>query len=123
MWDAVAGLTRYVANNIISWLDIRALMSSRLIALDKNPGVHTIGIREVLRRILGKVMILITGVVVADVCGVDQLCSGLKAGLKGAVHGLCELYEKKSRDSFGILLVDARNAFNSVNRATALWNV
>ena len=37
---------------------------------------------------------------------------------------VCEmLCEKKSSDGFGILLVDARNAFNSVNRVTALWNV
>ena len=86
--DAVAGFTRYVANNIISWLDIRIFMSSRLIALDKNPGVHPIGIGEVLIRILGKLMILITGIDVEEVCSVDQLCSGLKVGIEGAVHGL-----------------------------------
>ena len=113
----------YVANNIINWLSIRAFMSSRLIALDKNPGVHPIGIGEVLIRILGKMMISITGIDVEEVCSVDQLCSGLKAGIEGAVHGLRELCEKKSSDGFGILLVDARNAFNSVNRVTALWNV
>ena len=37
--DAVAELVRYLANGIVEWAQIRALMSSRLIALDKCPGV------------------------------------------------------------------------------------
>ena len=57
-------------------------------------------------------MVLITGVDVEKFCGVDQLCSELKAGIQGGVHCLREL-EKKSSDGFGIFLVDA----------TVLWNV
>ena len=37
--DAVAELVRYLANGIVEWAQIRALMSIRLIALDKYPGV------------------------------------------------------------------------------------
>ena len=54
---SVAGLTLQ-ANNVMKWPKIHALMASQLIALAKTPGVH--GIREVLRRILGKVMVLVT---------------------------------------------------------------
>jgi len=37
--DAVAMLSRHLANRIVEWESIRTLMSSRLIALDKCPGV------------------------------------------------------------------------------------
>ena len=37
--DAIAELARHLANSIVEWSDIRAVMSSRLIALDKCPGV------------------------------------------------------------------------------------
>ena len=57
-----------------------------------------------------------------DVCGVTQLCSGLRAGMEGAIHAVCELFDRHSDDGWGVLLVDAKNAFNSVNRVAALWN-
>ena len=57
-----------------------------------------------------------------DVCGVAQLCSGLRAGMEGAIHAVRELFDLHSDDGWGVLLVDARNAFNSVNRVAALWN-
>ena len=56
-------------------------MASRLIALDECPGVHPIGIGEALRRILCKVVALASRGDLEDVCGVAQLCSGLRAGI------------------------------------------
>ena len=110
--DAVAELARHLANSIVEWSDIRALMSSRLIALDKCPGVRPIAIGEIPRRILCKVIAMATRDDVTDLCGVDQLCSGLKCGIEGSVHAMRELYEEKHSDGWGLLLVDARNAFN-----------
>ena len=77
--DKIASLARWLANNIIDWKNINALMASRLIALDKAPGFG-----EVLRHILGKLMVLVTGPDVEEVCGIDQLSSGITAGIEGA---------------------------------------
>ena len=58
--DAVAELSRRLANSIVEWSDIRALMSSRLAALDNCPGVRPIAIGEIPRCILCKVIAMAT---------------------------------------------------------------
>ena len=57
-----------------------------------------------------------------EVCGIDRLCSGLRSGLEGAIHAVRELFDEHCNSGWGLLLVDATNAFNSVNRVAALWN-
>ena len=42
---------------------------------------------------LGRQWTLATGMDVEEVCGTDQLCSGIKAGIEGAVHTMCELFD------------------------------
>lgn len=46
----------------------------------------------------------------------------LRGGIEGAIHAVRELFEDKAEDGYGVLMVDARNAFNSVNRVVGLWN-
>ena len=123
--DAVAALARRLANSVVPWDDIRALISNRLIALDKCPGVHPIGIGESLRRIIGKAICSATCLDLAVVCGTDQLCGGMKCGIEGAVHVVADLFEDNHSlpTGRGVLLVDASNAFNSLNRAALLGDV
>ena len=82
-----------------------------------------IAIGEEPRRILCKVLALATGSDAVDLCGVSQVCSGLKAGIERSVHAIRVLYEEHCGNGWRLLLVDAKNAFNSLNRAAALWNV
>ncbi|KAL5484235.1 hypothetical protein EMCRGX_G020696 [Ephydatia muelleri] len=62
--DAVAELARHLANSIVEW------------------------------RILRKVIVMATRDDITDLCGVDQLCSGLKCGIEGSTKSEA-LYSKE----------------------------
>ena len=50
-----------------------------------------------------------------------QVSTGLKGGAEAAIHAMKEIFEDESTDA--IILVDASNAFNRLNRKAALHNV
>ncbi|KAF6202525.1 hypothetical protein GE061_002921 [Apolygus lucorum] len=120
---AEAALANKLNNEDVPWESIKALMASRLVALDKCPGVRCIGTGECLKRILGKCMAEITAEEVTEACKESQLCAGLSAGIEGAIHALSSMFTEKAvpNSHLGLLLIDAKNAFNSVNRGMALW--
>jgi hypothetical protein len=52
---------------------------------------------------------------------VDQLCTGLEAGIEGVIHAIGLLWQSHSaKEEWGFLLVDAKNAFNKGNRMVML---
>ena len=120
--DAVASLSRTMANDFVLWKSFKALLANRLIALNKNPGVRPIGIGETLRRIIGKAICYVTRDDVEMVCGSDQLCAGVKMGIEAAFHAVHDLFERNTNSDWGLLTIDASNAFNSLNRVALLWN-
>jgi len=63
----------------------------------------------------------VTGEEVQRAVGSLQLCAGQPAGVEAAIHAMREFLAQDDND--GILLIDADNAFNRVNRAVALWNI
>ena len=50
-----------------------------------------------------------------------QLCAGQLSGCEAAVHSMRQLFS--SPDVEGVILVDAMNAFNSLNHQAALYNI
>ena len=93
-----------------SYSNIEVLQSC--VVLYKCPGVHPIGVGEALRHILCKVVALVTRADLEDMCGVVCLCSGLRAGMEGAIHAASEPFDLHSDGSLGVSLVDAGNTFN-----------
>ena len=92
-----------------------------LIALNKCPGVRPIGVREVMRRIIARAVLSIVKLDVLEAAGSLQLCAGQDAGNEAAVHAMRAVYLNDSTEA--VLLVDASNAFNCLNRQVALHNI
>ena len=100
---------------------LSALLACRLIALDKCPGVRPIGICETARRIISKAVLQVTRANLQEAAGSLQLCAGQIAGIEAAVHAMKEAFLKEETEA--VLLADASNAFNSLNREAALHNI
>jgi len=119
---AIARMTRELCSQDINDHEsIEALLAWTLIPLDKNPGVRPIGIGEVLRRIIGKVVIYTMKKDVTESAGSLQLCAGQDSGCESAIHGMVDIWNDINTE--GVLQVDASNAFNSINRNVLLHNI
>ena len=118
---AVAGVARRLATEHVDPLGLSALLNNRLVPLDKNPGVRPIGIGETLRRIISKSVMTVLKKDIMHAAGVAQVCAGHPAGCEAAIHALRSVFT--ALDTEAVLLVDADNAFNRLNRAAALQNV
>lgn len=122
--QAIADVAKVSCSEDVNPDCLTEFIACRLIPLDKgdtkegNPGVRLIGDGEVLRRLIGK---LVIGVIKEDIitaAGPLQTCSGLKAGIESAIHAMGKVSEDD--DTEAILLVDAENVFNNLDRKTLL---
>ena len=97
-------------------------MACRLITLDKGDGsVRPIGVGEVFQRIKAKCVIQITKPDILDATESLQVSAGQKSGSEAAVHAMNSMFSADETDA--VLLIDATNAFNMLNRAAALHNI
>jgi hypothetical protein len=121
---AVADFVDWLANEFPPWAAYRATMACLLFGLDKDPGVRPVGAGETWRRLFAKVVLRIAGGEAKEACGIDQLCAGLEAGIEGGIHAINQLWrEFAGHEDWGFLLVDAKNAFNELNRIVMLWTI
>ena len=93
----------------------------RLIALDKCPGVRPIGVCETVCRIIGKSILSTIETDIQEAAGTLQLCAGQEAGCEAAIHAMQQIFKDEHTEA--VLLVDASNAFNNLNRQAALHNI
>jgi len=92
---------------------LTAFVACQLIHLDKQPGVCPIGIGEVPHRIIAKAVLQLVDLNIWEACGSLQVCAGCEGSCEAAVHAVRQLFQDPG--SHTVLLVDASNAFNSVN--------
>ena len=95
-------------------------LASRLIPLDKCPGVCPIGIGDLPRRIVSEAVLYAIGDDIVSAAGPLQTCAGHEAGSEAAVHAIKELFRAVTSEA--ALLVDA-SKFNCINRQAALHNI
>ena len=118
---ALVSFARKTCREEIADNSLEAYLACRLVPLDKNPGLRPIGVGEVLRRVIGKSIMYVAKKDVINSCSDIQMCSGRESGCEAAIHAMKEAYD--SVDSECVLLVDAANAFNSLNRKATLHNI
>ena len=99
---------------------LAAFLACRLIPLDKQPGVRPIGIGEVLRPVIGKIVMKLLRKDILKATGSLQLCAGQDAGSEAVIHAVYGMFNEDSSEA--VLMVDALNTFNSTNREAFLHN-
>jgi hypothetical protein len=73
------------------------------------------------RRIIAKAVLSVVKPDIQEASGCLQMCGGQISGIEAAVHAVRTAFD--SYDTEAVLLVDATNAFNSLNRQVALHNI
>ena len=117
--NAIACLTKKLATSTCHYT--QALTANQLVPFKKIPdGCRPIGIGEVLRRIIGKSIMEVVKDDVRTAVGNLQVCAGQRAGCEAAIHAMRAIYAQPECE--GVLLVDATNAFNSLNRKATVHN-
>ena len=119
--DAMASCARRLATSFVDPSSLQAYVSCRLISLDKKPEVRPIGIGEVLRRILGKAVLYLLRDDIQEAAGSLQLCASHECGIEAAIHAMKSVFDDDGKE--GLLLADATNAFNCLNREVYLQNI
>ena len=121
MREQIAIMAKQLATEVVDPSCLSSYVCCRLLTLNKNPGVRPIGIGEILRRIIGKAVMWTLSSDIEKAAGPLQVSSGVKGGAEAAIHAMHDIF--KADGTEGVILVDASNAFNSLNRMVALHNV
>ena len=119
--ESIASTARRLCSEYVDPGGISALVACRLIALDKCPGVRPIGVGETVRRAIRKAIATAISNDIQEAAGPLQVCAGHLSGCEAAVYATHQVYHSSSTEA--VILVDACNAFNSLNRETALRNI
>ncbi len=118
---ALANVTKRLCTTYVDLATVAPLLANRLIALDKCPGVRPIGIGDTARRIIAKASLAIVKDDILDAADNTQMCVGQTSGCEAATRSVRQSFDDSASEA--ALLIDANNAFNSLNRMTALHNV
>ena len=120
MFINLALFAKRISTSYVDPRSLSAYTASRLIPLDKCPGVRPIGVGEVCRRIVGKVIMRYARPEIRRAVGPIQLCGGFESGCEAAFRATYDIFKDDNTEA--MLFVDASNAFNQLNRKVTLFN-
>ena len=84
-------------------------------------GVRPIGVGEALRCIIGKTTSAMFKEEIKEAAGPLQVCAGHSTGSEAAIHAVNQVFNEEGVDR--VLLADATNAFDQMNRVVAMHNI
>ena len=120
--DEIALLAKRICREDIPHEHLKLLWDCRLIPLMKDDnGTRPVGIGETVRRIIGKCVMKVVKEDVQLASGTLQTCAGMESGIEAAIHAMSAAFSEDTCEA--VLLVDADNAFNRLNRKVALHNI
>ena len=82
-----------ISTSYVDPMGLRVFVASRLIAVDKCPGVRPIGIGEVARQIIGKAILATIADNILEAAGFQNICAGQQVGCEAVVHAMCEIFD------------------------------
>ena len=89
----VTDFTEWMRNGRPPWAAYQSMTSVRLIALDNQPGVRPVGVRETWQRLMSKCLLRVTGQEAKAVCGTEQLAGGMEEGIEVGIHAMRILWQ------------------------------
>ena len=120
--EEIAIMARRLCTEKIPHNTMQTFFSCRLVPLIKDTdGIRPIGIGESLRRIVGRSVSRVIQKDIQVASGTLQTCAGVQAGNEAAIHAMKHTFDQDWCKA--VMLVDADNAFNRLNRKVALHNI
>ena len=107
---ALANVTKKLCVESDATDSLEEFLASKLISLDKYPGLRPVGVGEVSRRIIGKTVVHTMKEEIIRSVGNLQLCAGHESDCETAILAMSQIFNEE--DSESVLLIDASNAFN-----------
>ena len=89
--------------------------------MNKNPGIRPVGVGEAIRKIIETCIGWVVKKDIQEAAGPLQMATGLQFGAEAAIHSMKEIFHDEQTDA--VILVDASNTPNSLNRNVALHNI
>ena len=119
--DAMAAFAKRLCTDYIDPDVLVAFLANRLLPIAKSGnGVRPIGIGEIFRRIIGKAINKVLKQDALKATGTMNMCAGQSAGIEAIIHYMVDIFGDDQVE--GLLMIDADNAFNRLNRTVAMLN-
>jgi hypothetical protein len=92
----MAQIAEVLANGSPDYAMYRAATITRLVALDKQPGVRPVGIGDIFMRLWSQCVNAATKPEATNQCAEVQLCCGLRSGIEANLHAVRQVFPQSN---------------------------